>query len=157
MTMRETSDALHRFGLARDRLSSALCRSSGLTATELQALEQLEADGPLTQRMLGDRLALTSGGTTILVDRLERVGYVRRRPHPGDRRAVLVELTPDAAESAPPALARYHDAVTAAARRLTAAEREAATLFLRETAAAAAECADALRGPAGGRLSRLAR
>jgi len=52
--------------------------------------ENLEADGPLTQRDLGERLALTSGAITMLVDRLERAGWVHRRPHPGDRRYVLI-------------------------------------------------------------------
>jgi len=56
--------------------------------------ENLEADGPLTQRDLGERLALTSGAITMLVDRLERAGWVHRRPHPGDRRYVLIELSP---------------------------------------------------------------
>ena len=37
--------------------------------------------------------AFTSGGVTRLVDRMERAGYVQRRPCPSDRRVVYVGLT----------------------------------------------------------------
>jgi hypothetical protein len=51
--------------------------------------------GPLTERDLGARLLLTSGGVTVLVDRLERAGLVRRGRHPTDRRTTVVGLVPD--------------------------------------------------------------
>ena len=38
-------------------------------------------------------LAITVGGTSKLVDRIEAAGLCRRRPNPGDRRSSLVELT----------------------------------------------------------------
>src|SRR5215470_2482709 len=90
--------SLQRFGLARDQMRSALASGAGISPADLDALEHLEADGPLTQRELGDRLSLTSGAITMLVDRLEHGGWVRRRPHPADRRYVLVELSPQALE-----------------------------------------------------------
>src|SRR5579871_3580436 len=93
--------SLQRFGLERDRLRAALARHAGISETDLDALEHLEADGSLTQRSLGDRLCLTSGAVTMLVDRLERAGWVRRRPHPDDRRYTLIELTAKAAKDAP--------------------------------------------------------
>lgn len=65
--------SLQRFGLERDRMRTALARRAGMASTDLDALEHLEADGPLTQRQLGERLSLTSGAVTMLVDRL-RVG-----------------------------------------------------------------------------------
>jgi DNA-binding MarR family transcriptional regulator len=37
--------------------------------------------------------AFTSGGVTRLVDRMERAGYVERRPCPTDRRVMYVGLT----------------------------------------------------------------
>jgi DNA-binding MarR family transcriptional regulator len=92
---------LQGFGLARDQIWSALASGAGIRPADLDALEHLEAAGPLTQRQLGDRLSLTSGAITMLVDRLERAGWVQRRQHPGDRRSVLVELSPQAVELAP--------------------------------------------------------
>ena len=116
-----------------------------MTSTELEAVEHLEQDGPLTQRQLADRLSLTSGGTTLLVDRLEHGGLVSRRPHPTDRRAVLVELNRAAAAQISSSLDRYHDAVTAATRSLSAAERDATAAFLDAITAAAADAAERLR------------
>src|SRR6266568_6556102 len=96
--------SLQRFGLDRDRMRAALAGRAGISATALDALEHLEADGPLTQRQLGERLSFTSGAITMLVDRLEEAGWVRRRPHPSDRRYVLVELTPEAIGRSPQGL-----------------------------------------------------
>jgi len=142
---REVRQSLHRFGLARDRLSAAVRHRTGLGASELEALEHLEEDGRMTQRELAHRLALTSGGTTLLVDRLERAGLVSRLPHPSDRRAVLLQLDRTAAATvAAPPLDRYHTAVATAARRLSAAEREAVAGFLAAAAAAAGEAAEGL-------------
>lgn len=149
MTERDLIAALHRFGLVRDRLSAALSQATGRNATELEALEHLEEDGPLTQRQLADRLFLTSGGTTLLVDRLEKAGLVTRRPHPTDRRAVLLELNRAAAGHASAPLAGYHAALAVAARTLVALEREAAASFLEAAASAAAEAAEALRVESG--------
>lgn len=43
---------------------------------------------------LGEHLGVTKQAAVQLVEELERRGYVERRPHPGDRRARLVTLTP---------------------------------------------------------------
>lgn len=145
MTARDTRRALHRYGLARDRFTAAVGQATNLTSTEVEALEHLEEEGPLTQKQLAERLFLTSGGTTLLVDRLERDGFVSRRPHPSDRRAVLLELNHAAAPATSPALEGYHTAVMTAARKLSAAEREAVARFLDAASAAAREAAEALR------------
>ncbi len=148
---------LQRFGLERDRMRASLANAAGISATDLDALEHLEADGPLTQRQLGDRLALTSGAITMLVDRLEQAGWVRRGPHPSDRRYVLVELSPDALERAPAGLTAYHARIRTIAGNVPAEHREAICSFLRAAADAAYGATDELRRldtakPAGERL-----
>lgn len=120
---------LHRVGLERDRLRLALARSTGLAVADLDALEHLEG-GALTQRQLGERLLLTSGAVTMLVDRLQRAGWVHRRPHPDDRRAVLVELSDRARTEQHDELTRYHAAVDAAARAVPRQHRAALIEFL---------------------------
>ena len=67
----------------------------------------------------------------MLVDRLERAGSVHRRPHPGDRRYVLIELSPHAAASEPEGLVG----------RVPAGQREIIAAFLAAAADAAAEAA----------------
>ena len=136
---------LQGFGLARDQMRSALASSASISPADLDALEHLEAAGPLTQRQLGDRLSLTSGAITMLVDRLERARLVRRRPHPSDRRAVLVELSEQVAERTPAGLAAYHARIQAIATAVPAAHREAIASFLQAAADAAADATAQLR------------
>ncbi len=49
--------------------------------------------GCLTAGELGNAVALTSGGATRLIDRLETAGLVERRRNTADRRQVMVCLT----------------------------------------------------------------
>jgi biotin operon repressor len=135
----ELVKALHRFGLERDRLRSALTQLLGLPASDLDALEHLELAGALSQRDLADRLLLSSGSVTTLVDRLERSGLVIRTPHPTDRRVTMVRLAPHLPVSEPPEMDTYHRAVAQAAAALAPAARGHVVAFL----TAAAKHADA--------------
>ncbi len=65
----------------------------GIEASELAALEHLQAAGPMTLGRLGERLSMSPGALTALVDRLERRGFVERAPNPEDRRSALVHET----------------------------------------------------------------
>ncbi len=50
---------------------------------------------------LGERVSLDTSTLTGIVDRMERNGYVERKPNPDDRRSVLVFLTAKAREVGP--------------------------------------------------------
>ncbi|HUC06150.1 MAG TPA: MarR family transcriptional regulator [Acidimicrobiales bacterium] len=52
-------------------------------------------EGRLTMSKLSSDVALTTGGVTRLVDRMEEAGLVVRTSCPNDRRSVHVVLTPD--------------------------------------------------------------
>jgi DNA-binding MarR family transcriptional regulator len=65
----------------------------GIGATDYQALNVLDVDGPMTSGELAQRLALSTGATTRLIDRLEASDVARRVPDPADRRRVMVEAT----------------------------------------------------------------
>lgn len=52
-----------------------------------------DSPSPLPPNEIADRLILTRATMTGLLDSLERRGYVTRRPHPSDRRMLLVEIT----------------------------------------------------------------
>jgi DNA-binding MarR family transcriptional regulator len=71
---------------------TAVAARQGLNATEEKALDLLERSGPLTAGELARRSGLAPASVTGLVDRLERKGFARRVPNPGDRRSVLVEV-----------------------------------------------------------------
>jgi DNA-binding MarR family transcriptional regulator len=144
--MATTSDlmrALRRFGLEDDRLDAIAARRVGAPPVEFKAMDHLLEAGELTPSALSDRLALTSGAVTALIDRLERRGWVVREPHPSDRRSIVIRPTPPKNEDAQ-IYAPFAAAVARAATRLTAAERDAAVRFLEEAAAAARTHADRL-------------
>ena len=56
-------------------------------------LWELGRQHPVMQRDLADRLKVTPRNVTALVDALVDAGFVRRDPHPSDRRALAVGLT----------------------------------------------------------------
>lgn len=64
----------------------------GLTAPQATALRELS--GPMTMRELADRMSCEPSNATFVVDKLEKQDLIERRPHPTDRRAKQLVLTP---------------------------------------------------------------
>jgi DNA-binding MarR family transcriptional regulator len=76
-------------------------RRFGLTPDEFDVLATLRRAGApfeMNPCTLGDSMMISSGTVTHRLDKLERRGLVARRPDPGDRRGVLVSLTPEGRE-----------------------------------------------------------
>ena len=66
---------------------------NGLTITQFGVLESLHHIGPLCQGELAEKLLRSGGNLTLVVDNLEKAGYVVRERDPADRRFVVVKLT----------------------------------------------------------------
>jgi MarR family transcriptional regulator, organic hydroperoxide resistance regulator len=66
----------------------------GLRLSDMQCINVLELMGPSTPGELARFTGLTTGGVTVMLDRLEKGGYLKREPNPRDRRSVLVHLNP---------------------------------------------------------------
>ena len=69
--------------------------NTGLCLTDFAALEALLHKGPLTISQIQEKVMLASGSMTAAVDRLEKLGLVVRKSSPSDRRACVLELTPE--------------------------------------------------------------
>jgi MarR family transcriptional regulator, organic hydroperoxide resistance regulator len=65
-----------------------------LTASEINALANLADGQGRTVSALGAAVGARPTTLTSVLDRLERRGHITRGTRPGDRRAVLIELTP---------------------------------------------------------------
>ncbi|HEX5757732.1 MAG TPA: MarR family transcriptional regulator [Thermoanaerobaculia bacterium] len=65
-----------------------------VSVTQCYALEALVRRGALTLNDLAAHLYLDKSTASRVVDALERKGYVARRPHPQDGRALQLESTP---------------------------------------------------------------
>ena len=74
---------------------TAIIRSSDLTLSESHAIELLGIFGKMNMKTLAERLAVTRGTVTVTVDRLEKGGYAKRSSILEDRRAYIIELTPE--------------------------------------------------------------
>jgi len=66
----------------------------GLHPTDMQFLNLLELLGPATPGVLGRCSGLSSGGVTVVLDRLEKAGFIRRSRNPADRRSLLISIVP---------------------------------------------------------------
>lgn len=92
----EVAWAIARFQNAADLVDEAAAQRVGVNRTDLRCLGLLNAHGPMPAGRLGAAAELSPGATTAAIDRLERAGYVQRIRAGGDRRTVLVGLTPEA-------------------------------------------------------------
>lgn len=140
--------AMQKYQAAVDDFDRQMARLLGVNGTDLRCLEVLiGAQEEITPRIIADRLGLTTGSVTTMLDRLERAGYVQRTPHPDDRRKVVVEAT-DAArrrtwEMIGPLVEESTDAVT---RDFTDAELDAVERFLTRATALQERHTSRLRG-----------
>jgi DNA-binding MarR family transcriptional regulator len=80
-------------------------REYGLGFARGRVLWALHESGPVLMRALSQALGISPRTVTGLVDALESDGWVTRGPHPADRRATIISLTPAAAT----ALARLRE------------------------------------------------
>ena len=80
----------------------------GLTQAQWRAVAYLSRNEGITQVELADLLEIQPITLTRLIDRMEAAGWVERRNHPLDRRAVQLYLTPKSA----PILEQMHELAT---------------------------------------------
>jgi DNA-binding MarR family transcriptional regulator len=104
-----------------------------------------------------DRVLIASATMTATLDLLERRGWIRRTPNPGDRRSVLIEITPDgraAADQLLPGIRAIERSIMSA---LTQDERAHLLDLLTKVLARAAEVAAEPPEPLKGQRIRPAR
>ena len=141
--------ALARAYRAIEAHAAADVARHGLTVAEFGILEALHHRGRLLLGALGQKILVSSGGITFLVDRLERRGLVARERCPDDRRARYATLTPEGrrliARIFPEHAARLREALGG----LDAGEQREAFALLRRLGMHAAEQPTEEAPPAG--------
>ncbi len=110
----EAVDGLHALVLAGERLRHAIAAHYAIGSSETLALSHLRVQDGLSPHELAERVGLTPSTITSLLDRLETVDFVRRSPHPTDRRKTIIALTETGAEL----LACSDESLSAAIARL---------------------------------------
>jgi DNA-binding MarR family transcriptional regulator len=92
----EVAEELRLSGVTNDIADQVTADYLGLNRTDTRCLDIIERLDGVSAGRLATEAGLSTGAVTTVLDRLERAGYARRVPDPGDRRRVLVELTPGA-------------------------------------------------------------
>jgi DNA-binding MarR family transcriptional regulator len=70
----------------------------GLSGRKVATLRYLSGAGPLTIGELSDYLCISDSSTSLLIDKLEKRGFVTRARSAQDNRVVLVDVTPSGRE-----------------------------------------------------------
>jgi DNA-binding MarR family transcriptional regulator len=118
----------------------------GLNDVDLDCLDLIARQGPLSPSALAERAALHPATVTGILDRLERGGWVARERDPSDRRAVAVRALRDRTAE----LARLYSGMNASMTGICGGYREAELAaiadFLRRTVDAGQSATDKLAG-----------
>jgi len=82
--------------IARVILSNQkIAEQIGINTIDLQCLNMIDLlGGEAKPGEIAKMTGLTTGGVTVMLDRLEKKGYIERKPNPKDRRSTLIHLSP---------------------------------------------------------------
>lgn len=140
---RELGRELRRYFVEARLVSHAFADQHGLHATDLHALiEVMDAEGrgtPTTPGRLGEALGLSSGATTAVIDRLERLGQIRRVRAGTDRRRVYLHYDERGMELAREFFGPLHERIYEVVASFSEEEVAVAHRFLTAVTDAAAE------------------
>jgi len=127
-------DAMFRWREAELRVSRASQRFMRLGESDMKALRLVivmtDQGRHVTAKDIAEHLGISSAATTKLLDRLESGGHITRSPHPEDRRAITVTISPDTRRSAELTVGREHARRFRVAAALDPEERETVIRFL---------------------------
>lgn len=114
-----------RFLRLHQRVSTAMTarlKQVGLSVPQFDLLSTLTEREGITQSELAERLYVTKGNVSGLVDRLVEAGMVERRPIANDRRSYALHLTAHGRDLARQGLATQRDYVGGTLGKLSAAD-----------------------------------
>ncbi len=106
-------DQLVRFQIELwNGIDARLRAEHDLPVSRLTFLRIIDERGGCRVNDIADDMVITIGGTSKIVDQLERSGLVARRANPDDRRSSMIELTPSGVTLLREANATFDDELT---------------------------------------------
>ncbi|WP_159881041.1 MarR family winged helix-turn-helix transcriptional regulator [Paenibacillus puerhi] len=138
MSDQERDDALHLFVVlsrACEWVSAHAhrdIRRHGLNPTEYGVLELLYHKGPHALQQIGEKVLMTSGNITYVVDKLVSKELVIRKPCPDDRRVSFAEITERGVSFLSQAFPEHREAIAGAVSGLTPDEQRQAIDLLKK-------------------------
>lgn len=139
--LRQIAELMGALGELRDaeqKLSVASRRYMRLNDTDMRALHYLivcaNRGAVATPGGIAAHLAISTASTTKLLDRLEKGGHIVRSPHPTDRRALAITITPETRRAAMETVGAQQAKRFYSAARLSTEERDVVIRFLTDMA-----------------------
>lgn len=81
-------------GIGNVLFRNAVARKLGLSVADNECMSFLTIKGGVAKPTdIARYTGLTTGSTTAMLDRLEKAGFISRKPNPDDRRGVLVTVS----------------------------------------------------------------
>lgn len=124
-----------------------ICAIVNITPTQLHCLGALADLGETKMTVLANRLELSPGATSTMVDRMVDGGLIVRRPDDTDRRVTFVRQSERGAAVLAQARAEKRAALANVFRRLSASDRRQLTRGLAALAAAWSEPSNPVQTP----------
>jgi DNA-binding MarR family transcriptional regulator len=103
----ETYDAVNAAFKAMQRSIAELLAEEGLTQPQFVAMRVVAKSGATPMRKISDEMFVTPANLTGIIDRLENKGLIKRMARQGDRRATIIELTPEGRAAQERVASRY--------------------------------------------------
>ena len=114
-------------------------KNFGLNLSQFWVIECLGSIGPLIMNELCKKTFLSAGNMTFIVDGLEKPGLVERVFTEGDRRSILVRLTPKGEKVYGEAFSKHSDFLERLASVLTKEEQKEFARLLKKLGLALSE------------------
>ena len=112
---------------ANDEISSY-----GLTTSQFGVLESLFHLGPMTIGKICDKILVTGGNMTVVLDNLEKQGLIKRVKILNDRRALNIELTEKGEKLIESVFPKHEKFITDTMEILTSDEQKQLGLLLKK-------------------------
>ena len=123
-TPEELAPLMAEFGKAFTRKIVSQMSKAGTTPSRARLLATLHCHGSCKMADISGYLDVTPRSVTKLVDGLENEGLVVREPHPSDRRAIMIRLTPEGILVSKESMLANHTAITALFEQVSKADRQ---------------------------------
>ncbi|WP_439693140.1 MarR family winged helix-turn-helix transcriptional regulator [Curtobacterium sp. SP.BCo] len=114
----------------QQRFERHLARRLEVDTAGLAAMDHLIEDGPATPTELAHRLEVSTAAMTLVLNRLESAGHVRRDRHPSDGRKLVVTAVDRSSDRAYDLVQPLIDGIETLVDGMDARQRAAVATFL---------------------------
>ncbi|MFI7546952.1 MarR family winged helix-turn-helix transcriptional regulator [Actinoplanes sp. NPDC049599] len=116
--------------IRQQRFERHLAKLLGVDHAGLAAMDHLISTGPATPTELARRVDISTAAMTLVLNRLEYAGHLRRNRHPSDGRKLVVTADEHSVEQVHAAVLPMIDGVESVIATMDDAERRAVAGFL---------------------------